>query len=104
MHDLLSFVKENDEMIQEMYRLTIIGIIKAKVIYRIEKYIIYIDILVWGGYIEYRDERRQRGEEKKTNDIYANCLDQFGVLDITIRKRQQRIYIPCDSSGASKQL
>ena len=30
------------------------------------------------GYIEYRDERRQRGEEKKTNDIYANCLDQFG--------------------------
>lgn len=36
-------------MIQEMYRLTIIGIIKAKVIYRIEKYIIYIDILVWGG-------------------------------------------------------
>lgn len=46
-----------------------------------------------GGYIEYRDERRQRDEEKKTNDIYANCLDQFGVLDITIRKRQQRIYI-----------
>lgn len=46
--------------------------------------------------------------KKKTNDIYANCLDQFGVLDITIRKRQQRIYIPCDStcdsSGASKQL
>ena len=40
-------------MIQEMYRLTIIGIIKAKVIYRIEKYIIYIDILVWGGYTEY---------------------------------------------------
>lgn len=36
-------------MIQEMYRLTIIGIIKAKVIYQIEKYIIYIDILVWGG-------------------------------------------------------
>ena len=36
-------------MIQEMYRLTIIGIIKAKVIYRMEKYIIYIDILVWGG-------------------------------------------------------
>ena len=66
--------------------------------------IIYIDILVWGGYIEYRDERRQRDEEKKTNDIYANCLDQFGVLDITIRKRQQRIYIPCDSSGANKQL
>ena len=54
-----------------------------------------------GGYIEYRDERRQRDEEKKTNDIYANCLDQFGVLDITIRKRQQRIYIPCDSSGAN---
>ena len=52
-------------MIQEMYRLTIIGIIKAKVIYRIEKYIIYIDILVWGGYTEYRDERRQRDEEKK---------------------------------------
>ena len=49
MQDLLSLVKENDEMIQEMYRLTIIGIIKAKVIYRIEKYIIYIDILVWGG-------------------------------------------------------
>lgn len=90
-------------MIQEMYRLTIIGIIKAKVIYRLEKYIIYIDISL-GGYIEYRNERRQRDEEKKTNDIYANCLDQFGVLDITIRKRQQRIYIPCDSSGASKQL
>ena len=36
-------------MIQEMYRLTIIGIIKAKVIYRIEKYVIYVDILVWGG-------------------------------------------------------
>ena len=104
MQDLLSLVKENDEMIQEMYRLTIIGIIKAKVIYRIEKYIIYIDILVWGGYIEYRDERRQRDEEKKTNDIYANCLDQFGVLDITIRRRQQMIYIPCDSSGANKQL
>ena len=84
-------------MIQEMYRLTIIGIIKAKVIYRIE-------ILVWGVYIEYRDERRQHDEEKKTNDIYADCLDQFGILDITIRKRQQRIYIPCDSSGASKQL
>lgn len=100
MQDLLSLVKENDEMIQEMYRLTIIGIIKAKVIYRIEKYIIFR----YGGYIEYRDERRQRGEEKKTNDIYANCLDQFGVLDITIRKRQQRIYIPCDSSGVSKQL
>lgn len=49
MQDLLSLVKENDEMIQEMYRLTIIGIIKAKVIYQIEKYIIYIDILVWGG-------------------------------------------------------
>ena len=49
MQDLLSLVKENDEMIQEMYRLTIIGIIKAKVIYRIEKYIIYVDILVWGG-------------------------------------------------------
>ena len=48
-------------MIQEMYRLTIIGIIKAKVIYRIEKYIIFR----YGGYIEYRDERRQRGEEKK---------------------------------------
>ena len=31
-------------MIQEMYRLTIIGIIKEKVIYRIEKYIIYVDI------------------------------------------------------------
>lgn len=104
MQDLLSLVKENDEMIQEMYRLTIIGIIKAKVIYRIEKYIIYIDILVWGGYIEYRDERRQRDEEKKTNGIYADCLDQFGVLDITIRKRQQMIYIPCDSSGANKQL
>ena len=72
MQDLLSLVKENDEMIQEMYRLTIIGIIKAKVIYRIEKYIIYIDILVWGGYIEYRDERRQRDEEKKINGIYAN--------------------------------
>ena len=37
-------------MIQEMYRLTIIGIIKAKVIYRIEKYIIYVDISVWGVY------------------------------------------------------
>lgn len=49
MQDLLSFVKESDEMIQEMYRLTIIGIIKAKVIYRIEKYVIYVDILVWGG-------------------------------------------------------
>ena len=104
MQDLLSLVKENDEMIQEMYRLTIIGIIKAKVIYRIEKYIIYVDIFRYEGYIEYRDERRQRDEEKKTNDIYADCLDQFGVLDITIRKRQQRIYIPCDSSGASKQL
>ena len=58
MQDLLSFVKESDEMIQEMYRLTIIGIIKAKVIYRIEKYIIYIDILVWGGGILNIEEMR----------------------------------------------
>ena len=52
--------------------------------------------------IEMRGDSVMR--KKKTNGIYANCLDQFGVLDITIRKRQQRIYIPCDSSGANKQL
>ena len=80
MHDLLSFVKENDEMIQEMYRLTIIGIIKAKVIYRIEKYIIYIDILVWGGIlnIEMRGDSVMR--KKRLTTFMRIALINSGSL------------------------
>lgn len=80
MQDLLSLVKENDEMIQEMYRLTIIGIIKAKVIYRIEKYIIYIDILVWGGIlnIEMRGDSVMR--KKRLTTFMRIALINSGSL------------------------
>ena len=80
MQDLLSLVKENDEMIQEMYRLTIIGIIKAKVIYRIEKYIIYIDILVWGGIlnIEMRGDREKK--KKRLTTFMRIALINSGSL------------------------
>lgn len=80
MQDLLSLVKENDEMIQEMYRLTIIGIIKAKVIYRIEKYIIYIDILVWGGIlnIEMRGDSVMR--KKRLTTFMRIALINLGSL------------------------
>ena len=80
MQDLLSLVKENDEMIQEMYRLTIIGIIKAKVIYQIEKYIIYIDILVWGGIlnIEMRGDSVMR--KKRLTTFMRIALINSGSL------------------------
>ena len=42
--------------------------------------------------------------KKRLTTFMRIALIKFGVLDITIRKRQQRIYIPCDSSGANKQL
>ncbi len=67
-------------MIQEMYRLTIIGIIKAKVIYRIEKYIIYIDILVWGGIlnIEMRGDSVMR--KKRLTTFMRIALINLGSL------------------------
>ncbi len=67
-------------MIQEMYRLTIIGIIKAKVIYRIEKYIIYIDILVWGGIlnIEMRGDSVMR--KKRLTTFMRIALINSGSL------------------------
>ncbi len=68
-------------MIQEMYRLTIIGIIKAKVIYRIEKYIIYIDILVWGGgilNIEMRGDSVMR--KKRLTTFMRIALINLGSL------------------------
>lgn len=67
-------------MIQEMYRLTIIGIIKAKVIYRMEKYIIYIDILVWGGIlnIEMRGDSVMR--KKRLTTFMRIALINSGSL------------------------
>lgn len=67
-------------MIQEMYRLTIIGIIKAKVIYQIEKYIIYIDILVWGGIlnIEMRGDSVMR--KKRLTTFMRIALINSGSL------------------------
>ena len=67
-------------MIQEMYRLTIIGIIKAKVIYQIEKYIICIDILVWGGIlnIEMRGDSVMR--KKRLTTFMRIALINSGSL------------------------
>ena len=80
MQDLLSLVKENDEMIQEMYRLTIIGIIKAKVIYRIEKYIIYIDILVWGGILNIEMRGDSKKKKKRLTTFMRIALINSGSL------------------------
>ena len=80
MQDLLSLVKENDEMIQEMYRLTIIGIIKAKVIYRIEKYIIYIDILVWGGILDIEMRGDSMMRKKRLTTFMRIALINSGSL------------------------